>query len=601
MPVNSRTRWASALLSAAAACVLCLASPADAQVLLEEPAADEQAEVDVRASVVKIHTTARYPSLFQPWRKDGPQESSGTGVIIVGNRIITNAHVVNYASRVYVQGYQSADRIEARVVAFAPGIDLAMLEIDDESFFEGRPPLEIAGDLPAIRGDISAFGYPLGGDDLSVTRGIVSRIEVAGYNHGFIGLRIQIDAALNPGNSGGPALIERKIVGIVFSGIGSADNIGYLIPAEEVLDFILDAEDGTYDGRPALQIAALQTLENDALRDNLGLDRATTGMMVTTLPQGVESPLQQWDVITHIGEHDIDNEGQCPIRDDLRGDFRYFVHDLVDEAGNVPLTVFRGGESLTIDVPAPLDEPVLMPSLSVENAYPRYYIYGPIVFSQVTDEMAGALPPRYMQLFNYIENPIVTRIGDAPAFEGEELVVIASPMFDHRITKGYGSHHLAVVSTINGQDVTNLESLVTILNGNQRRVCRHRIQRHGQRNPRVQTQRNRRRDRRNPHRQRHPLPGQPRPAAPAARRINHHSITSLTQPPLSGGFSCAVSHGVVRVVTPSKTGFASIRSVGLASWGGLFDDSRVRPRGVAPRRVRVQGWVRRGTYEISDR
>ncbi|MEM9414789.1 MAG: trypsin-like peptidase domain-containing protein [Planctomycetota bacterium] len=470
MPLISSPRWSPTLLGLATMFTLATA-PASAQVAAEDPvvdsvAAEEAIDADVRDSVVKIHTTARYPNLFQPWRKEGPSESSGTGVIIAGERIITNAHVVNYASRVYVQGYQSADRVEARVVAFAPGVDLAMLEIVDEDagFFEGRPPLPIADELPAIRGDISAFGYPVGGDDLSVTRGIVSRIEVAGYNHGFIGLRIQVDAALNPGNSGGPALIDKQIVGIVFSGIGSADNIGYLIPAEEVLDFIEDAEDGTYDGRPELQLGSMQTLENEALRDKLGLDRSVTGMMVTTVPDGIDSPLQPWDVITHIGEHDIDNEGQCPIRDDLRGDFRYFVHDLVNDEGTVEMTVIRDGESITIDVPAPLQVEALMPSLSRGNDYPRYYIYGPLVFSQVTDEVAGALPPRFLQLFNYIESPLVTRIGDTPAFEGEELVVVAAPMFDHRITKGYDGHHLAVVSTINGQDVTNLESLVTILN-----------------------------------------------------------------------------------------------------------------------------------------
>ncbi|XAM01676.1 trypsin-like peptidase domain-containing protein [Phycisphaeraceae bacterium D3-23] len=455
------------LLAAAALLSLVVAAPSPAQVLLDDPAADEAIDADVRASVVKIHTTARYPNLFQPWRKEGPSESSGTGVIIEGGRIITNAHVVNYASRVYIQGYQSADRIEARVVAFAPGVDLAMLEIvdDDTDFFDDRPPLPIADELPAIRGDISAFGYPVGGDDLSVTRGIVSRIEVASYNHGFIGLRIQVDAALNPGNSGGPALIDKQIVGIVFSGIGSADNIGYLIPAEEVLDFIEDAADGTYDGRPELQLGSMQTLENDALRAKLGLERDVTGMMVTSVQDDTDSPLQPWDVITHIGEHDIDNEGQCPVRDDLRGDFRYFVHDLVNDEGTVELTVIRDGESIKLAVPAPLQVPSLMPSLRRDNAYPRYFIYGPIVFSQVTDEVASALPPRFLQLFNYIESPLVTRVGDTPAFEGEELVVVAAPMFDHRITKGYDGHHLAVIASINGQDVTNLESLVTILYG----------------------------------------------------------------------------------------------------------------------------------------
>lgn len=425
----------------------------------------EQAPEDVRASVVKIHTTARLPSLFQPWRKESGRESTGTGVIIDGNKILTNAHVVAYASQVYVQAHQSADKIPAKVIAFAPGVDLALIELTDghDDFFEGRPALPFADELPRIRGDVSAFGYPVGGSDLSVTRGIVSRIEVAGYNHGHIGLRIQVDAALNPGNSGGPAMIDNQIVGLVFSGMGSADNIGYLIPVEEIKSFLDDAADGAYDGRPELEVGSLQTLENQALRDKLGLDRQTTGMLLTKLPGGLDSPLEPWDVITHIGEHDVDNEGNCSIRSDLRGDFRYFVHTSVDEQGNVPLTVFRDGQSIQIEVPARIDPPALMPSIALHGDYPRYFIYGPLCFSQVTNELASALPAQYIQIFNYIKSPLVTRVGDRPAFEGEELVIVAAPMFDHRITKGYDRHHLAILSKINGQEVTNLASVGTIL------------------------------------------------------------------------------------------------------------------------------------------
>lgn len=423
------------------------------------------AQPDLRDSVVKIHSTARLPSLFQPWRKDGPRDSSGTGVVIDGNRILTNAHVVAYATQVYVQPYQSADRIEAKVIAYAPGVDLALLELpkDKQDFFDKHKPLAFADELPPIRGDVSAYGYPVGGDDLSVTKGIISRIEVASYNHGFIGLRIQVDAALNPGNSGGPAILDNKIVGLVFSGMSQADNIGYLIPVKEIQGFLKDAEDGTYDGRPEINIGTMQTLENQALRDKLGLDVNTTGMMITRLPQHLDSPLKPWDVITHIGENDIDNNGNCRIRDDLRGDFRYFVHQVVDADGNVPLTIIREGKTLQLKVPARSDPTPLMPSIAKHNDYPRYFIVGPLVFSQATQEFANALPPRYIQLFNYFGSPLVTRVGDEPAFDDEEVVVVAAPMFDHRITKGYDGHHLAVVAKINGTPIKNLRHLATVV------------------------------------------------------------------------------------------------------------------------------------------
>ena len=92
-------------------------------------------------TVVKVFSTSRAPDLYKPWAKQAPRESTGTGVIIEGKRILTNAHVVSYASQVQVQANQSGDKISATVEAIAPGIDLAVLKLDDESFFDTRPPL----------------------------------------------------------------------------------------------------------------------------------------------------------------------------------------------------------------------------------------------------------------------------------------------------------------------------------------------------------------------------------------------------------------------------------------------------------------------------
>ena len=165
------------------------------------------------------------------------------------------------------------------------------------------------------------YGYPQGGSSLSVTKGIVSRIEFAGYNDGVSGVRIQVDAAINPGNSGGPALVDGKMVGLIFSKLTQADNIGYIIPAEEIELFLKDVADGKYEGKPAIH-DSLQTLENPALRGFLRLDKKSQGMIVHTPAESKpDYPLKNWDVITKIGDAEIDNVGMVKIKEYLRSSF----------------------------------------------------------------------------------------------------------------------------------------------------------------------------------------------------------------------------------------------------------------------------------------
>jgi S1-C subfamily serine protease len=126
----------------------------------EDQAKSDVQENKIRDSVVKISATMRYPDFTHPWTKRSVQEASGTGVVLDGKRILTNAHVVLYASQLLVEGYQSSDKLPAKVVAVGPGIDLAVLELEDESFFEKRPPLTRTSSLPEIKDTVLVYGYP---------------------------------------------------------------------------------------------------------------------------------------------------------------------------------------------------------------------------------------------------------------------------------------------------------------------------------------------------------------------------------------------------------------------------------------------------------
>jgi S1-C subfamily serine protease len=416
---------------------------------------------NVANAVVKVFSTMRYPDPYRPWTKQAPAEISASGVVIEGNRILTNAHAVLYASQVQIQPNQSGDKISATVIAVASGIDLAVLKLDDESFFNTHAPIARAAELPQIKDAVLAYGFPAGGASLSITKGIVSRIEFVPYNFPVAGLRVQIDAAINPGNSGGPAVVGEQMIGLAFSRFNEAQNIGYIIPNEEIELFLRDIADGHYDGKPAMY-DDLQTLENPALRTFLKLDKSVEGMVVNRPFHSEASyPLKEWDVITQIAGTPIDDQGMIKLGADLRVNFRYLIQKVAQQ-GKLPLTVLRAGKSMLVQLPVSPNRPLLIPSLSGE--YPPYFVYGPLVFSKATQEFIALVNSvAALNSLAFVHSPLVTRRGDAPDAEREELVLVSSPFFPSKLSRGYSNPTAAVVYSVNGTKVRSLRHLVALL------------------------------------------------------------------------------------------------------------------------------------------
>lgn len=415
-------------------------------------------------SVVKIFATMRYPDFYRPWTKEAPREVTGSGVVIGGKRILSNAHLALYASQIQVQANQAGDKLPATVEYVAPGMDLAVLKLEDESFFDTHPPIERASVLPEIKDSVMAYGFPKGGSSLSITKGIVSRIEFTSYNFHVMGLRIQIDAAINPGNSGGPVLAGDKMIGLAFSRLGDAENIGYIIPNEEIDLFLKDIADGHYDGKPTLY-DNYQTLENPALRSFLKLNKSVEGIVIQDPANCTTNyPLKEWDVITKIGDVPVDNQGMVHLGTNLRVRFTYMVQKIAKD-GMVPLTIVRGGKEMPVQVPVPPKFPLVINAIS--GKYPSYFIFGPLVFSTVSSEMVENLcrndSDGWSSALIYRGSPMAKRVLDKPSFPGEEMVFVSSPFFPHKLSKGYSNPALSVVKSINKQPVKNLKHLVELL------------------------------------------------------------------------------------------------------------------------------------------
>jgi S1-C subfamily serine protease len=406
-------------------------------------------------SVVLVSASIRLPNPTRPWAKQAPVEVMGTGVVIQGKRILTNAHIVSYAGEVFVQSRPGGDRVEARVASIGPGIDLATLTLDDQSFFDGRPPIPRATRRPVASDAVALMGYPAGGTGLAQSRGVVSRIDYAPYDDLTEGLRIQVDAVAGPGNSGGPALVDGRMVGLVFRRAGNA---GVVIPNEEIDAYLEDVKDGRYDGKPRL-LDQFQPMVNEALRKKLGLGRADRGMMVRTPGRADASyPLREGDVVTRVGPAEIDNEGMADFEGDLRLPFPALIPRLAKDS-TIPVRLVRGGKAMEAAMPVTRDDDRLVRPYG--NRYPPYFVHGPLVFSPVIEE-AMSIYARGNP-FAMAGSPLLTRVGDRAAFPGEELVVVAAPMLAHPIMRGYADPFGQVVKDVDGVPIKNLRHLVEVL------------------------------------------------------------------------------------------------------------------------------------------
>ncbi|MFA7159835.1 MAG: serine protease, partial [Kiritimatiellia bacterium] len=167
-----------------------------------------RAAVKFQDSIVKIYVTAQREDFKAPWQPGGAFSGNGSGLIISKKRILTNAHVVSDARFIEIQREGDPKKYQAVVQFAGHDCDLAVLTVPDESFFERTRPLAMGADLPKLNDEVIVLGYPMGGERISLTKGVVSRIDYIPYSHSGADwhLAMQVDAAINPGNSGGPVL-----------------------------------------------------------------------------------------------------------------------------------------------------------------------------------------------------------------------------------------------------------------------------------------------------------------------------------------------------------------------------------------------------------
>lgn len=408
-------------------------------------------------SVIQISVAAQLPRWDEPWKFHRLRGWNGTGFLIDGKKIMTNAHVADWSKQILVKRLGDPRPYLARVAHVGRDCDLALLEVDDPEFYEGLEPLKI-GELPAVRSEVVTYGYPSGGEQISYTRGVVSRIELQPYVH--IGnrtlLAVQTDAAINPGNSGGPVIQDGKVVGVAFQGQPGLENAGFFIPPNVMRHFLKDVEDGQYDGFPQAGIKLTDTF-NPALRRFLKLPNEDGGVRVDFIvPDSTKEVLQVDDVILQVGDYPVYSDGTIKYHGNIVNMGMAISEFQAGES--VPLTIWRDGRLEEVNLPVF----ILEDDKATGNQYelPRYYVYGGLVFTPLSRDYLSTMGRSWMTSVSQdILYELYYRRDMDPESKRSEPIMLAT-VLTHPVNVNFEAKGQVMVDKINGIRIDKLEDVI---------------------------------------------------------------------------------------------------------------------------------------------
>ncbi len=413
----------------------------------------------VQKSLVRITTTAVEPDYKAPWNAGAIGRGIGAGFIIDGSRIMTNAHVVSNSRYITVERDGDPNRYPATVQFVAHDCDLALIKVAEPNFFKNMVPLKFGG-IPELESVVSAYGYPLGGERMSVTTGIVSRIDFQLYTHSSVDshLTIQISAQINPGNSGGPVMQNAKVVGVAFQGYSGdvAQGVAYMIPTPVIQRFLKDVSDGHYDKYVDLGLTYSKLL-NPAQRHFLGLKDDDLGVLIPTVVAAgpCAKAVQSGDVMLAIDDHPIASDATV----ELEGD-RVDMPEVVErkfKGDKVKLDIWRNKQPVTANVQLDTVLPYLIQGHSYD-VRPRFVVYGGLLFQPLNLELIEAYQPSDLRLRHFFDFFVLEQIY----LEHPEVIVLTNILPDP-INTYLAPYRGSIVDEINGKKIRTLDDLANAL------------------------------------------------------------------------------------------------------------------------------------------
>lgn len=454
---------------------------------------------DVKATiaygaVLHFKTTAIAPNTLRPWKQNDPITFTGTGFYLGDKRIMTNCHNIRDSASIRLERHGQPGNFEGRVLCQSQISDLALLTVDDETFWEGVVAVTLQDDVPALDDTVVAVGYPLGAKSVTVTRGVVSNVSLSDLSLRNLSpqqLVVQIDAAINPGNSGGPVFNPKtgEVVGVAFAGKRDAQSVGFVVPVP-VLKLFLRMYERSQNPHcgflPALGIGT-ETLENPSMRKSCfggKLPAHRNGCLITSIMKfSCAAPqLKVDDILLEVDGQHVSEKGEVVFRSEERLNFRYLVTRklvgdiiqvtvlrLVDEphpdASDTNGSGIKTMQELKLDIT--LNSPWnLVPNIEGLDYFSTYIIIGGLVVIPAGDPVRVAVERSYTNWRSHPVHRAVDKARKKVCDDKEEQCCILSSVLAHDLNVTYERYVGQLVEKVNGTKVKNMQHLVKLISDN---------------------------------------------------------------------------------------------------------------------------------------
>lgn len=418
-------------------------------------------------SIVHISSYIIEPSYLQPWTIKRKYKISGSGFCIevpgkVGKFIMTNYHVIKNSVQIFVRKYGFSKSYRMQVAIFSEECDLALLNTEEKEFWENIDPLHF-GSIPKKGDKIFAYGYPLGKINVSVTRGIISRLVSERIGDIARGLVFEIDVSINPGNSGGPAINKNgDVIGVVYAGIGAT--IGLII-STPLVEYFLKAASKFLGKKDYIGISTLGIFWQPSINPNIQkYTGVETGILIVYISK--LSPLMNkvkvLDKILKINNIDVNEDGTILLSSIINEPYEELISwdnyiGLFSPNEEITLLVKQKKKTVEITINTMELHPLIY--YSSYQIKPSYYIVGGIVFC----------PASYMLIREMSEEKkdVSIIIQDLERLEydskDEEAIMISNIIYSDLVVD-YEYNIGAVLRDVNDIKIKNLQHFYKVVN-----------------------------------------------------------------------------------------------------------------------------------------